>query len=398
MTGLNYGFNLSGRKIFIVSRCAMTLFTFRRHLLLDAQAQGATVLGLGCGDKEYERRLSDEGIPFKSIPVSMKGLDLIADFKLILALIHIFRRDRPDIVHLFTIKAVIYGLIAALVARVPLRFATTTGLGHAFTTGKRSLRFIVERLYHLILPTATHLWFENSDDQSVFMNAGLLRGVSTSIIPGAGVDTQHFSPTPLPCLHAKPLTFLMIGRLIAEKGIVEFIDAAMIVKGLHPHIKFLLLGGIDARNPSALNDGQMAILQSCPAVEWIGPVTDVRPYIAMADVVVLPSYREGLPVAIMEAAAMGRALLATDVPGCREIVIHNETGYLVAARDSSALAKAMLCYINDVMTVARFGAVARSRVVNNFDRKIVNQIIFREYCEKIIQHANTLPKAKIIQD
>jgi glycosyltransferase involved in cell wall biosynthesis len=384
MTGINHGFNLSGRKVFIVSRCAMTLFTFRRHLLLDAQAQGATILGLGCSDKEYERRLAEEGIPFESIPVSMKGLDLISDFRLILSLVRIFRRDRPDIVHFFTIKAVIYGLIAALVAGVPLRFATTTGLGHPFTTGKRSLRLIVERLYQLTLPIATHLWFENSDDQSIFMNSGLLRKVSTSIIPGAGVDTQHFSPKALPYLQANPLTFLMISRLIVEKGIVEYVDAAIAVKKLHPDIRFLLLGGIDARNPSALNDEQMTTLRNCTAVEWIGPVTDVRTYIAMADVVVLPSYREGLPVAIMEAAAMGRALLATDVPGCREIVIHDENGYLVPAKDSMALANAMLRYINNLTTVARFGAAARFRVVSNFDRRIVNRIIFHKYCDKNI--------------
>ncbi len=371
--------SLNGRKLIVLSRCSMTLFTFRRHLMHDATSNGAIVIAAAASGDGYEHKITAAGFQFVDIPVSRRSISPLSDLILIWSLVALFRKERPDIIHLFTIKLVIYGLIAAIITKVPCRFATITGLGHVFTTGSGFMRRVVKFLYKFSLRNVTHLWFENTDDRAEFVQSGLLNDISNSIIPGAGVDCEEFLPVSLPHISHQPLSFLMVARLLVEKGVMEYLEAAEAVSRQHPSVRFRLVGGVDARNPSAITADQLARLKASHVVEWIGQVNDVRPEISRADVMVLPSYREGLPVSLMEGAAMGRALLATNVPGCREIVVEGETGYLVAARQSSSLAEGMLWYIDHIDLIPQLGQSARHRMQTRFDRKIVNQMIFEAY-------------------
>jgi glycosyltransferase involved in cell wall biosynthesis len=355
----------------VVSRCAWTVYNFRRSLMRYVADHGGRAVAIGAGGDGFDTRLIEEGFEFQVAPVSLRGIDPVADVRLLLHFIGTFRRLRPDVVHCFTIKPAIYGTLAAAIARVPVRVVTITGLGHAFTTGHGFVRFLVERLYRVALARASVVFFQNEDDRDLFLSRGLVRADRTQLVPGSGVDLERFRPSALPMLSGEPPTFLMIARLIREKGVHEYLDAAADVKRRHPRVRFLLVGGVDPRNPSSLGETEVAALRRSASVEWIGEVDDVRPFIEKADVVVLPSYREGMPRALLEAAAMGRALIGTDVPGCRGIVRDGVTGHLVPARDAAALARAMERLILNPAETCAMATNARGLAVEHFDERTV---------------------------
>lgn len=360
-----------GARVFVVSRCAQTLHRFRAALMGALGARGARVQGLGAAGEGYEDRLRDAGLDFRHVDVSLRGVDPLADVRLYFQLLRIFREEKPAVVHAFTIKPAIYATLAAARAGVPARVVTITGLGHAFTTARAPVRFIVEFLYRRALARATHVFFQNDDDRRLFIDRGLVDAAKVRMVPGSGVDLVKFAVRPLPCAAGGPPSFLMIGRLLVEKGVREFAAAVREVRARFPSARFALIGGSDSRNPSALPEGELAALRSEGGIEWIGEVADVRPYIEAADVVVLPSYREGLPRALLEAAAMGRALIATDAPGCRDVVRDGINGYLVPVADSHALAAAMLRYLDDPALVGAHGAQARKIAEQGFDEGVV---------------------------
>jgi glycosyltransferase involved in cell wall biosynthesis len=371
--------DLRGRRVFVISRCARTLYIFRRSLIADALKCGAEVVALGAGGDGFEERLAAGGIRFEPIPVAMRSIDLLADMRLVMCLVRRFRQNRPDVVHSFTVKPVIFATLAAWLAGVPRRVVTITGLGHAFTTAGSLVRSAVKLLYRVALSRAHVVFFQNRDDRDFFVSQGVVRASIARLIPGSGVDVDRFAPCPLPCEGGAAPRFLMIARLLREKGVREYIRAAHLVKSEHPRASFALLGGTDPRNPSALTKEEIAALQRSGEVEWLDEVTDVRPFIAAADVVVLPSYREGLPRTLLEGAAMGRALVATDAPGCREVVIPGETGYLVRVGDPSSLAQAMARLCELPSEIAILGRRARHLVETCYDQRLVNQACLHSY-------------------
>jgi glycosyltransferase involved in cell wall biosynthesis len=366
---------LSGAKVAVVSRCAWTLYNFRRTLIKNIEGRGAKVLALGGGGDGYDRRLIDEGITFADLPVSRQGINPLADLWLTLVMIARFRRERPQLLHAFTIKPVIYGTLAAVIARIPVRIVTITGLGHAFTTSSAPVRFLAQALYKLSLRFADVVFFQNRDDRDLFLSLRLLNRDKVRLTAGSGVDLVRFTPVELPSQRSGQVTFVMIARLIKEKGVLEYLAAAEKLKLHMPQVRCLLVGGVDLRNPSALLPAQLEHLKHSSCVEWVDEVVDVRPYIAQADVVVLPSYREGVPRSLLEGAAMGRALLTTDVPGCREVVTER-SGLIVARADADALAEAMLKLANSAPMIALMGANARQFVVEHFDEvKVIRQYL-----------------------
>jgi glycosyltransferase involved in cell wall biosynthesis len=381
---------LSGKDVVVMSRCSWTLFNFRRSLIRALQAAGARVLALGAAGDGFDTQLGAAGINFEHVPVSRRSLNPLADVALSLRLFTIFRRLRPTVVHCFTIKAVIFGTLAAAAARVPIRVVTITGLGHAFISGSTLLRRTVIALYRQALRRAHAVIFQNADDRALFVQLGLVEPQRTELVPGSGVDLQYFVPAPLPYRERAAPSFLMIARLLQEKGVREYLQAAGAVKALHPSVTFRLLGGADVRNPSALQPEEIAALRASSVVEWIDEVQDVRPYIAAADVVVLPSYREGLPRTLLEASAMGRALIATDTEGCREVVVDAQNGYLVPVRDARALAAAMGRMIDAPAGIATMGANARARAEALFDEQLVIRRTLATYEKLLAQRASTL--------
>lgn len=358
-------------RVALVSRCSRTIYIFRRALIAGIEREGGDMLAIGGGGDGYDGRLRAAGVRFEDVPISQRGIAPFSDIRLLLRLRSLFRRERPTIVHCFTIKPAIFATLAAASARVPVRVVTITGLGYAFTSAPGPLRWLVEKLYRFAFRFAHLVYFQNEQDRELFLNRHLVARKRTALIAGSGVDIERFARMPLPSQGARPVVFLMIARLLRDKGVLEYAEAASQAKLAMPAARFLLLGGEDSRNPSALTAAEIANIRARGAVEIMDEVDDVRAVIATADVAVLPSYREGLSRSLLEAAAMGRALIASDVPGCSDVVQHGVSGLLVPARDSGALTKAMVALAENPAMIAKYGAEACAQVRERFDEKIV---------------------------
>ena len=272
-----------------------------------------------------------------------------------------------------TTKAMIIGCLAARLARVPRIFAIVEGLGYAFASGterkRRLVRAVLTPAMKAALTVCDGVFVLNSDDRPLLLGLGILSPEQTVIqIAGTGLDLAHYAcvpPTP------GPPRFLLIARMIRDKGIVEYVEAARIVKAKHPEVRFRLLGSIDD-HPGAISRDQIAAWEREGVVEYLGVTDDVRPYLADCTALVLPSYREGLPRTVMEAMAAGRPVIATDVTGCRDAVEHGVTGYLVPPRDVPALAAAMLSTIANPARNDVFSANARRSAEVRFASAAVN--------------------------
>ena len=369
------------KKIFLVSRCAWTLFNFRAGLMRKLIENGNKVVGGGAAGDGFEPKIEALGVKFNGLPVDKKGINPRADVKLFWSLYRWYREQQPDIVHHFTIKPVIYGSIAARMAKIPKIVNTVTGLGYVFTDEKITwLRRLVVGLYRISLNCADFTFFQNQDDYDLFLSRGLVKKCGTALLPGSGVDCEHFSPlSGLNPLKESQPTFLMVSRLLKDKGVYEFVEAARLVKGHYPKARFQLLGRRDVRNPNVVPENDLKSWDNQGLVSWPGEVSDVRPIMAKSDVVVLPSYREGTPRALLEAAAMAKPIITTDAVGCREVVDDEINGLLVPVKDAPALAGAMKRMINDPEMRKRMGKAGRKKVEREFDEKIVIKKILEVY-------------------
>ena len=377
------------QKIFLVSRCAWTLFNFRAGLMRKLIETGNKVIGGGAAGDGFEPKIEALGVKFNGLPVDKKGINPRADAKLFWTLYRWYREEQPDIVHHFTIKPVIYGSIAARMAKIPKIVNTVTGLGYVFTDEKVTwLRRLVVGLYRISLNCADFTFFQNQDDYNFFLSRGLVKKSGTALLPGSGVDCEHFSPVsgPNPLEKSQP-TFLMVSRLLKDKGVYEFVEAARLVKEHYPKSRFQLLGQRDIRNPNVVPEKALKDWNDQGLVSWSGEVSDVRPMMAKSDVVVLPSYREGIPRALLEAAAMAKPIITTDAVGCREVVDDGINGLLVPVKDAPALARAMERMINDPEMRNRMGKAGRKKVEREFDEKIVIKKILEVY-DKNKNHMN----------
>jgi glycosyltransferase involved in cell wall biosynthesis len=288
----------------------------------------------------------------------------------------VLRLERPQIVFAHGLKPVIYGTLLGWMARVPRRVAMIPGLGYSFTSGaglKRRIARLVGGLgYRLALAQAHVVIFHNADDRAALFEAGALRrGTPTVVVNGSGIDLTRFSPAPLP---AGPSTFLMVARLLHDKGVREFVEAARRVKVALPEAQFVLVGDADPHNPAAVAAEQIAAWRAEGIVEIRGHMADPRPEYAACHVFVLPSYREGTPRTNLEAMATGRAIITTDVPGCRQTVTHGVNGLLVPARDPEALAAAMLELARDPDRVRKMGEAGLQRCQRSYELNAVTQV------------------------
>src|SRR5262245_38869151 len=323
------------KKIILVSRCAWTLYNFRAGLLRALKNKGHKVIGGGAGGDGFEKYIVDLGVPFVSLPVDKRGINLLADLRLFWTLYRWYRCERPAVVHHFTIKPVIYGSIAARLAGVPRIVNTVTGLGYVFIEdGVTWLRYLVKWLYSIALACAHFTFFQNRDDLTYFAAHGLIRREKAGLLPGSGVDCSFFTPAVTGFRSPDaPVTFLLVARLLRVKGVEEFVEAARLVKQEIPTSRFQLLGPRDERNPTVVSVHQLENWQEEGIITWLGEKSDVRPVMAQADVIVLPSYyREGTPRALLEAAAMAKPIITTENVGCREVVDDGVNGLLVPVK------------------------------------------------------------------
>lgn len=349
--------------------------------MLALKARGDSVFAGGAGDDGFESSIVDLGVTFVPLPVDKKGINPRADLRLLWTLYRWYRRERPEVVHHFTIKPVIYGSIAARLAGVPRIVNTVTGLGFVFIEAEMTwLRRLVQKLYRIALVCAHYTFFQNPDDLDFFLSRRLVHAHKTGLLPGSGVDCTFFTPScTTPVRYKKPHVFLMVARLLREKGVYEFVEAARLVKQHFPEVHCQLLGRRDERNPTVVSQGELERWQAEGVVTWLGEVADVRPIVAQADVVVLPSHREGIPKALLEAAAMEKPLITTDAVGCREVVDDGVNGLLVPVGDAKALAQAMIRMIEHPAMRLRMGHAGRKKVEQEFDERLVLERILRAY-------------------
>ena len=320
--------------------------------------------------------LDSMGIGLHDIPLSRTGTNPVKDIGLLFALRELIRDLQPDVVLPYTIKPVIYGTAAAWLARVPRRYALVTGLGYAFTGTREGLvTRLVRMLYRFALRRTHKVFFQNPDDERLFRQLDLLPVSTPSVVVnGSGVDVAHFPVHPLP---PGPPVFQMIARLLGDKGVREYAEAARRIKRANPGISFQLVGWIDS-NPDAIARSELDAWIADGTLEFLSKLDDVRPAIAASTVYVLPSYREGTPRTVLEAMAMGRPIITTDAPGCRETVINGDNGFLVPAQTVDALAEAMLKFIEDPALAPRMGRRSRQIAENKYDVHKVNAVMLRE--------------------
>lgn len=360
-------------KLAIVSRCAWTLYNFRRTLAIALESSGHSVTLMG-GYDEYAHALGELGLKYSKLPIQKRGANPFLDLLLFFKLYIMFKSGGFTLAHFFTIKAVIYGSIAAWLANVPIRVATITGLGVVFTGSRPLLRRTVERLYRFSLQKCDVVFFQNRDDMDFFLNSQLLSPQKCRLVPGSGVDTKRFVPQsriPGSELGGTGTHFLMMSRLVREKGVLEFLHAAQRVHARFPETQFTLVGGNERAGSLGIKYEEFCAKARRANMELLGHVDDVRLYLGQCDVVVLPSYREGVPRSLLEAAAMEKPIITTDVPGCREALIPNETGLIIQPRNIEALVDAMIYFIENRERLTEMGKAGRKWVVKNFDEKIV---------------------------
>lgn len=368
-------------KVILVSRCAWTLFNYRSGLIRALCDRGSRVLAGGAADDGFGPQVEALGARFRPLPVDRNMTSVVGDLRLFVTLVRWYRRERPEVVHHFTVKPAIYGSIAARLAGVPCVVATVTGLGHPFLANDRPwLRRLVEGLYWVALTCAHRVFFHNRDDRRLFIERGLVSESRSELLPGSGVDCVRFSPDTCPRGRAgPPARVLLPARLLREKGVYEFVEAARRVKEQLPGTCFEIIGRRDERNPSVVPAGDLRRWQAEGIVAWRGEVADVRPALAESDVVVLPSYREGVPRALLEAAAMGKPVITTDTAGCRDVVEDGRTGLLVPVGDGPALARAIVRLVSDSEACRTMGAAGREKVLREFDERTVIARILDEY-------------------
>jgi len=302
------------------------------------------------------------------------GLNPLSDLKTYRELKRIVETEAPWGVVNYTIKPVIYGSLAAHAAGVENIFSNITGLGYVFsgTTAKlRLVRSVVEGMYRRALRHNRRVFFQNPDDQQLFLDQGLLEEKQAHLINGSGIDTERFRPTEPRVVEP---TFIQITRLLPDKGVREYAEAARRLKGKHPKARFLLVGPTD-EYPGSIKRDTLDRWQKEGGIEYAGALRDVRDPLSQAAVYVFPSYREGTPRSVLEAMAMGKPIVTTDVPGCRQTVTDGKSGFLVPPRDSAALADAMEKFILDPNLIQEMGAKARTRAVERFDVRRVNSSI-----------------------
>lgn len=362
------------KHILILSNAARTLVRFRGHLIRELVARGYRVTAAaGESDEAVTRTLAGWGVVCRPVHLGRTGMNPLADLGAVAALVRLMQRERPDIFFGYTTKPVVYGTLAARLAGVPRRIAMITGLGYAFTEGtevkRRLAHAIAQAGYRLSLRFADGVIFQNPDDRAYFLEHRLVADPErAALVAGSGVDLAHYAPAPLP---DGPATFLMIARLLRDKGVREFAEAARVVKQAHPDARFVLVGRLDS-NPAAVQRAELDAWVREAIVEYRGELADVRPEITGCHVYVLPSYREGMPRTVLEALATGRAIITTDVPGCRETVLESSNGVLVPPRNSKALASAMRRFAEDRGLVAAAGAASLALARERFDVNRVN--------------------------
>lgn len=353
---------------------AKDLVNFRGHLLSELARAGHTAYGIAPGgDERTARDLERLGAEYVPIALDRTSLNPFGGLADLVRLRRRLRALRLDLLLCYELKSVVYGILAARSVGIPHRFAMITGRGTTLqcapaTLRDRLVRTAVKLLYRTALPRTQGVFFQNGDDRDFFAAEGMLpASVPRTLINGSGVDLDFFARAPLP---PPPVTFLFVGRLLRNKGLDEYVAACRILAGQGLPFRARILGPLDP-NPNGITAGQLEGWIRDGVVEYLGEARDVRPALAEAHVMVLPSYGEGTPRSVLEAMAMGRAVVTTDAPGCRETVVHERNGLMVPVGDAAALAAAMARLVREPGLIDQYGAECRRVAERKYDVRLV---------------------------
>lgn len=371
------------KTILLSINTSWNIYHFRASLVRALRAQGYRVITAAPEDA-YSERLRAMVDAHYPLPMDNAGTSPVRDARLFLRYMRLLRQVKPDILLTYTIKPNIYGALAARLVGVPI-IANVSGLGTAFLRDNWMTR-VVKQLYRVAFARIACVFFQNAEDRDLFVGMKLLRPEKAALLAGSGVDLDFFHPDHAPSTRPDaPLRFVLIARLLWDKGVGEFIEAARIVKARYPAVQFHLVGAVGVQNQTAIPAETLAQWEAEGVVEYLGETEDARAIIAAHDCVVLPSYREGMSRVLLEAAAMGKPLIATDVAGCRQIVTHRENGLLCRVRDAQHLAATLLDFLAlPADARAEMGRKSRIKAEREFDEKRV----IAAYLERIAEIAS----------
>ena len=356
------------RTVVISINASWNIYNFRRGLIRALQEAGYRVVALSPLD-DHSPRLAELGVEHVPIAMDSSGVSPLRDLGLLLRYRRALARIRPDAFLGYTAKPNVYGSLAARSLGIPV-VNNVSGLGTAFIR-RGLLTRIVKRLYRLAFRGSATVFFQNPEDLDLFVRERIVRPQKSALLPGSGIDLARFAPQEKPA-EEDGFAFLLVARLLWDKGVGEYVEAARQVRRTHPDVRFRMLGFLDAANRRAVPRAEVERWIAEGVVDYLGEADDVRPFIAAADCVVLPSYREGLPRVLLEAAAMARPVIATDVPGCRHVAEEGVNGFLCAVSDAASLADAMRRMLALAPERrAAMGAAGRARIEREFDERIV---------------------------
>lgn len=367
------------------------LYNFRRSLALALKRAGYDVL-LISPPGPYGDKLRELGLRWEPLPMERSSLNVLREMALLWYLVGLLRRERPALVHGFTIKCAVYGSLAARLAGIPARVNAVAGMGYVFTSNQlkaRILQPIVRTLLRLALGgKGARLILQNTDDVELFRQAGLVDPEHIRLIRGSGVNCAQFAGVSVRNPNSERLRVLLACRLLWDKGVDEYVAASRQLREQGRAIDALVAGTSDPGNPAAIPESTVQGWVDEGTITWLGHVDDMGRLLASVDVVVLPSYREGLPRTLVEAAACGLPLITTDVPGCREVVRDGMDGLLIPVKDSAALAQAIQRLQDNPEFARQLGQAARTKARAQFDERIVIQRtmdVYAELCQPVEQ-------------
>ena len=359
-------------KIFMFANTDWYIFNFRLPLIKRLIELGHEVTVLSPAGL-FQSRLRDEGVRCLTIALERKGQFGKGDITSLYQLLSIYGREKPDVVHHFTIKAVIYGMIAAKLARIPFQINAITGMGYLFT-GDQARSSLIRRvavfcLQMLLSGKNCRTVVQNEDDKAALLNFGISRSVPLFLIPGSGINLEKFTPSVIK--NTGNVKILMASRILIDKGVREYVAAARKILALREDVEFLLAGTPDPGNPSSIEIEEIETWRDIKGFEYLNYVENIKELLDLIDIAVLPSYREGLPRSLLEASACQLPCVASDVPGCHDVVDDGVTGYLVEPKKTDELALAMERLIDDPNLRKRMGVAARERVSKLFSEEMV---------------------------
>lgn len=374
--------------IAVCANQAWNLVNFRAGLIRALIEQGFAVHAIAPPDAAMEGHLRAMGCGFTPVSIDGAGLSPSRDIATFVSILTTLRKLRPAAWLSWTIKPNVYGSLAAGLLGIPA-LPNVSGLGTAFIRRNLLTRIAVQ-LYRTGFRRAPTVFFQNVDDRDEFVSGSMVTDRQARLLPGSGIDPQHWTAPSQN--RGKPRQFLMLARIVADKGVREYVAAAREVKALYPDARFALMGALAPPNRTAISPEEVADWVEEGVIEHLDPVSDVQPYIAAADVIVLPSYREGLSRVLLEASAMARPIVTTDVPGCRDIVRDGENGFLCDAQDATSLARALgrAASLGDEAWRA-MGRKGRARVITEFSQEKVNALYLAALADAGVPSPRSLP-------